>query len=363
MSDELPSNLRPIADFFGLPGTAAVAKDFHVVRAIRALAAVDAAPFILIFGGGTALARAHRLVRRMSEDVDFKIVPTPAAPVSRSALHRQRSALRARVTVALQAAGFAFDPKDPAQTRSRDESSYTIWQLPYETDGAGQGLRPTIQVELNYAPMRQPPVTLPVASFVAEAMSLPPEVPAIACVGVIETAAEKLVSLALVQTPILSAMWNDIVQRIQMAANLQIRIEARFAPEPVQGRGVGQNWPALLGQNSIALPGRNPCPPKRGKVIEYRRRRLSRKKTTSRTPFSSQPVPEAGACHAPDDRSEDHRQREAALRPDRWRFRLDNLRLDNEFIGCLIGHWRSSPASGRGTAPPEPAAPGRRRWQ
>ena len=86
MSDELPGNLRPIADFFGLPGTAAVAKDFQIVRAIRALAAVDAAPFGLIFGGGTALARAHRLVRRMSEDVDFKIVPMPAAPVSRSAL-------------------------------------------------------------------------------------------------------------------------------------------------------------------------------------------------------------------------------------------------------------------------------------
>jgi hypothetical protein len=57
LSDELPDNLRPIADFFGLPGTAAVAKDFFVVRAIRALATLDVAPF----GGGTALARApHR---------------------------------------------------------------------------------------------------------------------------------------------------------------------------------------------------------------------------------------------------------------------------------------------------------------
>lgn len=36
---------------------------------------------------------------------------------------------------------------------------------------------------------------LPVASFVAEAMSRPPEVPAIPCVGVTETAAEKLVAL------------------------------------------------------------------------------------------------------------------------------------------------------------------------
>lgn len=74
MSDELPDNLRPVADFFGLSGTAAVAKDFFVVRAIAALAAIDAAPFDLVFGGGTALERAHHIIRRMSEDVDFKIV-------------------------------------------------------------------------------------------------------------------------------------------------------------------------------------------------------------------------------------------------------------------------------------------------
>ena len=35
-----------------------------------------------------------------------------------------------------------------------------------------------------------------------------------------------------VQTPILSAMCNDIGQRIQRVTNLQIRIEAQFAPEP-----------------------------------------------------------------------------------------------------------------------------------
>jgi Nucleotidyl transferase AbiEii toxin, Type IV TA system len=196
LSDESLHELLEVQARFRLPSVALVEKDLHVVRAIAALAAIDAAPFALVFGGGTALARAHKLVRRMSEDVDFKIVPTPAAPVSRSSLHRQRSALRDRITVALQAAGFAFDPKNQAQARSRDESSYTVYQLPYKpTAGAGQGLRPTIQVELNYAPMRRVTVTLPVASFVAEAMNRPPEVPAIACVGIMETAAEKLVSL------------------------------------------------------------------------------------------------------------------------------------------------------------------------
>ena len=61
----------------------------------------------------------------MSEDVDFKIVPTPGAPVTRSGLRRQRSVLRDRVTAALQAAGFAFDPK--YSVKSRDENGYTVY--------------------------------------------------------------------------------------------------------------------------------------------------------------------------------------------------------------------------------------------
>jgi hypothetical protein len=48
---------------------------------------------------------------------------------------------------------------------------------------------------LTYAPLRRAPVILPVTSFVAEARKSRPEVPAVACVGVVETAAEKLVSL------------------------------------------------------------------------------------------------------------------------------------------------------------------------
>lgn len=196
MNDDALRELLEVQAHFRLPGIGLVEKDIHVVRAIRAIEGLDAAPFTLVFAGGTALARAHRLVRRMSEDVDFKIVPQPTAAVSRSGLRQQRSALRDRVTEALQRAGFVFDPKDPAQTRSRNENSYTIYQLPYGPIGeAQQGLRPTIQVELTYAPLRRAPVMLPVTSFVAEARKRPPEVPVLACVGVVETAAEKLVSL------------------------------------------------------------------------------------------------------------------------------------------------------------------------
>jgi predicted nucleotidyltransferase component of viral defense system len=50
-----------------------VEKDWYVVKALAAINSADTAPFRLVFGGGTALSRAHRLVRRMSEDIDLKI--------------------------------------------------------------------------------------------------------------------------------------------------------------------------------------------------------------------------------------------------------------------------------------------------
>lgn len=187
---------REVQAYFRLPSIGLVEKDLHVVRAIAALASIDATPFRLVFGGGTALARAHTLVRRMSEDVDFKIVPNTTTPISRARLRQQLGMLRDRVTQALQAAGFAFDPTDTAITRSRNENRYTVWQLPYVSEtGAGEGLRPTIQVELTYASLRSPAVMLPVSSFVAEAYGRSPEVLEIACVSVTETAAEKLIAL------------------------------------------------------------------------------------------------------------------------------------------------------------------------
>jgi hypothetical protein len=132
----------------------------------------------------------------MSEDVDFKIVPQASTPTSRNGLRRELGTLGDKVTQALQDAGFAFDAADKASLRSQNENRYTVWQLPYGgTDGAGQGLRPTIQIELTYSQLRLPAVTLPVSSFVAEAYGRPPEIPALACVSVTQTAAEKLVAL------------------------------------------------------------------------------------------------------------------------------------------------------------------------
>jgi hypothetical protein len=150
----------------------------------------DTGPLRLVFSGGTALSRAHRLISRMSEDIDLKIIgdTPPTRP--------QLRALRQTISTALLGAGFQFDPENREQCVSRNSTRYTVWRLPYEPIAAGEGvLRPEIQIEAAVWPLRLPTVPLPVQSFTSEANQFPPEVAMIPCVSVTETAAEKFVAL------------------------------------------------------------------------------------------------------------------------------------------------------------------------
>ena len=191
MSDK-PSlqDLLEVQRHFGLPSPALVEKDWHVVRALAAITVAKTAPFRLVFGGGTALSRAHRLIRRMSEDIDLKIIPD--SPLTRPGLRHLRSA----ITDGLLEAGFQFDPENPEHRESGNASRYTLYRLPYAAIAAGQGiLRPEIQIETAVWPLRLPAIERPVISFVAEAFNHAPEVPTISCVALVETVAEKFVAL------------------------------------------------------------------------------------------------------------------------------------------------------------------------
>jgi predicted nucleotidyltransferase component of viral defense system len=50
-----------------------VEKDWHVVEAIRALLALGDADFTHVFSRGTSLLKGHGLIKRLSEDIDFKM--------------------------------------------------------------------------------------------------------------------------------------------------------------------------------------------------------------------------------------------------------------------------------------------------
>jgi predicted nucleotidyltransferase component of viral defense system len=108
-------DLLEIQQHFGLPSPALVEKDWHVVKALAAIAAADTKPFRLVFGGGTALSRAHDLIRRMSEDIDLRIVGVEKP--TRGQLRK----LRGTITRALLDAGFAFDPENPEHRTTMHE--------------------------------------------------------------------------------------------------------------------------------------------------------------------------------------------------------------------------------------------------
>jgi len=55
-----------------------VEKDWYVVRAIGVVAAMDHCDVSPAFAGGTSLSKAWGLIKRFSEDIDFKVA-IPAA--------------------------------------------------------------------------------------------------------------------------------------------------------------------------------------------------------------------------------------------------------------------------------------------
>jgi predicted nucleotidyltransferase component of viral defense system len=92
-----------------------VEKDWHVVRAISVIAMLDHGGMQPAFSGGTSLSAAWGLIKRFSEDIDFKVATPVASSTSQARVHRRR--YRERVLAALNAADFAATrPLWPAPT-------------------------------------------------------------------------------------------------------------------------------------------------------------------------------------------------------------------------------------------------------
>ncbi|WP_374638680.1 nucleotidyl transferase AbiEii/AbiGii toxin family protein [Agrobacterium salinitolerans] len=178
--------LLEVQDYFALPSTALVEKDWFVVRALAAIHDVEVDGLTLAFGGGTALGRAYRLLERMSEDIDLRIVGENAG--ERGSLKRMRRAVSKR----LQDAGFTVE----GHVRVLQNGSYVRYDLPYEPIAKGEGvLRPEIKIEIAAFPICTAPELCSVTSFVGEATGRPAEANDVKCVRLVETAADKFVAL------------------------------------------------------------------------------------------------------------------------------------------------------------------------
>jgi hypothetical protein len=168
-----------------------VEKDWHVVRALGVLASLDHGDASPAFSGGTSLSKGWRLIKRFSEDIDFKIAMPPSG--SRSKDRKRRKAYRDRVLAALAAVEFTL----AGEVLKGNEDSFFAADFSFTSSFAsGPGLRPHLRVEMTFQASVLPPVARPIRSLIGEAQRLEPEVPAFPCIDPVETAADKLSALA-----------------------------------------------------------------------------------------------------------------------------------------------------------------------
>jgi len=165
-------------------------KDLLLTQALRHIASTDTDGVGLVFCGGTCLSKAHRLIERMSEDVDFKLVVPEG--LSRTARSKRLSQFKKRMALVFQEAGFQVPPE---QVVARDENSYIAMNLLYESRFPPvASLRAEIKVEFNARPPVLPTAPLPIRSMLAELITDNSDEFQIECISVDETLAEKVLS-------------------------------------------------------------------------------------------------------------------------------------------------------------------------
>ena len=166
-----------------------VEKDWYAVRLAAVVAGAAEEAAYPVFSGGTSLSKAYGLIQRFSEDLDFKFGMPPGG-LSRG----QRRTFRSRIVDAIRRDP-AFTLRD-ADVRPGDESRFFRCHVVYrDPPAASDGLRPHLQLEVTFSNPATAAERRPIASFVGRARREEPEIPEIACVSPVETAADKLSAL------------------------------------------------------------------------------------------------------------------------------------------------------------------------
>lgn len=174
----------------GLPA-GVLEKDLLVTEALGSLAALKTLDFPIVFCGGTCLSKAHGLIQRMSEDLDFKVLVP--ANLSRSARSRQLSAMKQALASHFLDLDFHVEPDGII---ARDENHYFSLLLHYQSAFSQVvSLRAEILVEFTVRSVFLATQQLPIGSLLAGLTTRQTPAFTLTCVGVEESLAEKTLSL------------------------------------------------------------------------------------------------------------------------------------------------------------------------
>lgn len=166
-------------------------KDWMVTEVLRALAGINISGMEIVFCGGTCLSKAHGLIERMSEDIDFKV----GLPEALSRNGRSQQLRQLKQDLAKHFTGMGFDVPADGVT-ARDQNNYFSLALHFQSAFPRVvSLRSEIQVEFSARPLITPTQRLPIASMLEVSASLPSQAFEMNCVSIEETLAEKVLSL------------------------------------------------------------------------------------------------------------------------------------------------------------------------
>lgn len=167
-----------------------VEKDWFVTKIIEMLANNHYLDFTIVFTGGTSLSKAHKLIERFSEDIDFRVIAPSLDGLAGSKQKKALSDFKHHIATLLGQEFYIL------RVDGRDGNRHIMIDLAYSTVcEPAQVLRPHIKLELTLSALLLPSVNLPVSSFINEVARRPPEVSQIPCINPVENASDKLSAL------------------------------------------------------------------------------------------------------------------------------------------------------------------------
>lgn len=165
-----------------------IEKDQYAMRLMADLAEIPNPKIQLVFAGGTSLSKAHGLIERFSEDLDFKV--SLKGEVTRG----ERRNFRKQVIETINKSEWL--KVDSESVKSRDSSRFFQLQVLYpKVFPLPKELRSNIKLEVTFEEPALPPENRSLTSFVSQAKGDGSEVQSIPCVSPVETAADKLSAL------------------------------------------------------------------------------------------------------------------------------------------------------------------------
>jgi len=184
-----------VSDALEMGNPAIVEKDYYVVALLKLLSVLSFDTHLMVFSGGTALAKSGIKTYRMSEDVDIKLIPKNVFDEldSRSARKKARKQLYLTIIDTIQKSKLFSVEGDPIRL---NEYRYQVFSIRYpQSHSIAPCLRPFIKLELIETTLYDAIETHAITSLTAEAYKEKTEVNAMAFTSILSTQAEKIISM------------------------------------------------------------------------------------------------------------------------------------------------------------------------